>query len=112
MDVIREIFEKEYEYLTGRGASLEFINIKKFREKGIRVELQDFKSPIYMKRFAKEFLPNISSLVLLINNGIEQSRKIFGDNLKKEESLKEWRDEIRINRLRKDFYEPYKSSCL
>lgn len=67
-------------YMTGAGASLEFLNRDRFRDAGIPVAIQKYTCPVYEQRFSAEFIPNISALDLLFNCGIEEARRIFWDN--------------------------------
>lgn len=69
------------QYLTGTGASLTFLNINQFEHQGIKVALQNYECPVYEQRFSHEFIPNLSALDLLLNMGIEQSKKIFWKNI-------------------------------
>ena len=68
-------------YLTGSGFSLEFLNTKKFEEAGIPVAIQEYRCPAYRQEYSNEFIPNISALDLLLNCGIEESRRLFWENV-------------------------------
>ena len=68
-------------YMTGAGASLGFLDMEQFSATGIRVAVQDYQCPRYQQLFSKEFIPNISTLDLLFNCGIEESRRIFWENV-------------------------------
>ena len=70
-------------YMTGAGASLRFLNAEQFAESNIPVIVQSYQCPRYPQMFSKEFIPNISALDLLFNCGIEESRRIFWENVKK-----------------------------
>ena len=69
-------------YFSGRGASVEYLNRKKFSENGITIIFQEFSHPIYHQRNTKSFIPGISSLDFLFNCGIEESRRIFWRNVR------------------------------
>ena len=69
-------------YMTGAGASLEFLDREEFSNAGVPVAIQSYQCPAYEQRFASEFLPNISALDMLFNCGIERSRDIFWNNVK------------------------------
>ena len=68
-------------YLTGAGASLNFLDMEGFSAVGIPVTVQQYQCPVYSQRFSEEFIPNISTLDLLFNCGIEESRRIFWANV-------------------------------
>lgn len=68
-------------YMTGSGASLSFLNMDHFSAAGIPAVIQDYQCPQYPQMFSKEFIPNISSLDLFFNCGIEESRRIFWENV-------------------------------
>lgn len=68
-------------YLSGRGARA-YMDPAQFRQEGIDVFYQCFTYPQYPQRNAKEgFLPNLSSVDLLMNCGIDASRRIFRENM-------------------------------
>lgn len=69
-------------YMTGAGASLEFLDQDSFQAAHIPVAVQSYACPIYTQRFSSEFIPNISALDLLFNCGIEESRRIFWENVR------------------------------
>lgn len=62
-------------YLSGVGAR-DYFEAKPFADAGIEVVWQDFVHPVYSQQFG-DFLPYLSSLDLLFNHGIEDSRKIL-----------------------------------
>ena len=62
-------------YLSGIGAR-DYYNPKPFIEAKIEVIWQEFKHPIYPQMFG-EFIPYLSSIDLLFNCGIEESRRVL-----------------------------------
>lgn len=69
-------------YLSGNGAR-KYMEVETFKKERIAVEYQNFMHPQYEQLNGGEFQPCMSALDLLFNNGIEKSRKIFWDNVKK-----------------------------
>ena len=74
-------------YLTGTGASVNFIDEDRFVANNIKLFFQKYEFPKYEQRFSKEFIPNISTLDLLLNMGIRCSREIFWDSIKVNEMI-------------------------
>lgn len=68
-------------YMTGTGASLEFLDMGSFAEAGIPVAVQRYECPRYPQMFSGEFIPNISALDMLFNCGIAESRRVFWENV-------------------------------
>lgn len=68
-------------YFSGRGASVEYLNREKFAENGVKIVFQDFTHPVYPQCNSREFVPGISVLDMLFNCGIEESRRIFWENV-------------------------------
>lgn len=68
-------------YFSGRGGSMTYLNREKFAENGVKIVFQDFTHPVYHQCNSEEFVPGISALDLLFNCGIEESRRIFWDNV-------------------------------
>lgn len=68
-------------YVSGRGASMNYLDREKFAENGVKIVFQDFQHPVYPQCNAKEFVPGISVLDMLFNCGIEESRRIFWENV-------------------------------
>ena len=67
-------------YLSGRGA-MKYMDMDMFAAAGIRVEYQRFTLPVYPQKNAADFVPGISGLDVLFNCGIEETRRIFWDNV-------------------------------
>lgn len=68
-------------YFSGRGASVEYLDREKFAENGVKIVFQDFSHPVYPQINTQEFIPGISILDMLFNCGIEESRRIFWENV-------------------------------
>lgn len=64
-----------HRYLSGVGAKNYYIP-ELYEEAGIEVEWQKFEHPVYKQQFG-EFIPYLSSIDLLLNCGIDQSREII-----------------------------------
>lgn len=62
-------------YLSGIGAR-NYLDESVFEKENIKVLWQNFKHPIYPQLFG-EFIPYLSSIDLLFNCGLEESRKIL-----------------------------------
>ncbi len=62
-------------YLSGVGAK-DYLKEDVFYKKGIQVIWQEFAHPEYPQQYG-EFVPYLSSIDLLLNCGIEESRKII-----------------------------------
>lgn len=62
-------------YLSGQGAK-DYYDPQPYNNAGINVLWQDFKHPVYPQLYG-EFIPYLSSIDLLFNCGIENSRKIL-----------------------------------
>lgn len=77
VDILKKLDAKEY--LSGIGAR-DFHNQQLFDEAGINVIWQDFKHPVYPQQFG-EFIPYLSSIDMLFNCGIEESRRIMRELL-------------------------------
>lgn len=66
---------------TGRGASMEYIDRDTYLANGVTPKFQDFTHPVYPQCNSREFVPGISILDMLFNCGIEETRRIFWDNV-------------------------------
>lgn len=68
-------------YFSGRGASVEYLDREKFARNNIKIVFQDFQHPVYPQCNSKEFILGISILDMLFNCGIEETRRIFWENV-------------------------------
>ena len=76
VDILKKIGADRY--LSGPGARAYF-RPEPFSEAGIEVLWQDFRHPVYFQLHG-DFVPYLSSIDLLLNCGIDQSRKILRNN--------------------------------
>lgn len=66
-------------YLSGRGASVDYLEVEKLDAAGIRVAWQDFRHPVYPQRYpALGFIRNLSALDLILNCGPESRAILLG----------------------------------
>ncbi len=81
-DLVLELCEAVHAdaYLSGNGAK-KYMQLDTFAKRNIAVEFQAFSCPQYQQAYSPEFIPNLSSLDLLFNCGIEKSREIFWNNI-------------------------------
>ena len=68
-------------YFSGRGGSMTYLDREKFAENGVNIVFQNFSHPIYCQCNTSEFVPGVSILDMLFNCGIEESRRIFWENV-------------------------------
>lgn len=73
VDILNKIGIKRY--LSGNGAK-DYYNPIPYKKAGIEVIWQDFRHPVYSQQY-EGFIPYLSSIDLLLNCGIEKSRKII-----------------------------------
>lgn len=64
-------------YFAGKGASMQYLDIQECENEGIHVVYQNYQHPIYNQIGNHPFTSGLSTLDLLFNKGIEQSKKIF-----------------------------------
>lgn len=72
-------------YYAGRGASMDYLDTGKFNDENIQVLYQNFKHPEYKQIGNHPFVPGLSSLDLLFNQGIVKSREIFWDLIERKD---------------------------
>lgn len=75
-------------YLSGRGASLNYLDRGAFEENGIQIVFQDFTHPMYPQINTKEFVPGISILDMLFNCGVGETKRIFWENVNSSPDMK------------------------
>ena len=80
-------------YLSGKGASVNYLDRGRFTEEGIRIVFQDFIHPVYPQVNAKNFISGVSALDLLLNCGVEHARKLFWESTR----IPEWNQINRTN---------------
>lgn len=73
IDIMKKLRCKKY--LSGIGAKDYYVP-ELYEKAEIEVIWQDFKHPVYKQQYG-EFIPYLSSIDLLFNCGIEESRKIL-----------------------------------
>lgn len=82
IDLLRQLGADAY--LSGNGAR-KYMDMDMFENAGIRVEYQRFALPEYPQKNARAFVPGISGLDVLFNCGVEETRRIFWENVKREQ---------------------------
>lgn len=68
-------------YLSGRGASVGYLDRKAFQDRGIAIDFQDFMHPIYKQTSSDKFVSGLSVLDMLFNVGVNEARDIFWRNV-------------------------------
>lgn len=68
-------------YLSGKGASIKYLDREQFKENLIDIEFQDVSIPTYSQVNTQKFIGGISILDMLFNLGIENTRKLFWQNV-------------------------------
>ncbi|MGI5977546.1 MAG: WbqC family protein [Candidatus Limivicinus sp.] len=77
-------------YFSGRGASVRYLDREKFASHGVQIVFQDFKHPMYSQCSSPEnFTPGLSILDMLFNCGIEETKRIFWDNVRSSREFEE-----------------------
>lgn len=76
-------------YLSGRGASMRYLKRDEFRGNGIDIAFQDFEHPVYKQLNGNDFVPGVSILDMLFNCGIEETKRIFWENVSKKDASSE-----------------------
>jgi WbqC-like protein family. len=71
-------------YLSGSGAK-KYMDMEMFERAGIRVTYQQFSLPHYPQKNSSEFVGGISGLDILFNCGVDETRRIFWDNVSHEQ---------------------------
>lgn len=64
-----------HRYLSGIGAR-DYYDPEIYKNEGVEVIWQEFTHPVYPQQFG-DFIPNLSSIDLLFNCGIEKSREVL-----------------------------------
>lgn len=75
VDILKKVNANTY--ISGVGAK-DYYDPKLYNDANIKIIWQDFKHPIYPQLYGT-FMPYLSSIDLLFNCGIEESRKIIRD---------------------------------
>lgn len=71
-------------YLSGNGAR-NYMNVEKFIEQKIQVQYQVFHSPVYSQRYAQSHVNGLSMLDVFLNCGINETKRLFWENIQSEE---------------------------
>jgi len=66
-------------YLAGADGG-NYMDLEKFKESGISLEIQDFQHPVYHQRWAKDFLSHMSIIDLLFNYGNKSLITLRGES--------------------------------
>lgn len=74
-------------YMAGRGASMAYLDQTSFKEHGVKIVFQDFQHPVYPQRNTAEFVPGISILDMFFNCGVEETCRIFWENVNSSHEL-------------------------
>ena len=62
--------------MSGKGAK-DYMDIQKFNEFGVNVTFQEFEHPIYIQKSSTDFIPGLSILDVLFNQGVEETKKLY-----------------------------------
>ena len=71
-------------YYSGSGAK-KYMDLSVFGRAGIEVSYQEFSLPEYPQRNSREFTGGLSGLDILFNCGVEGTRKLFWENVSREQ---------------------------
>lgn len=74
-------------YLSGQGAK-KYMDDQQFEEQGIHVEYQSFTQPEYKPYNARQFIPQLSLLDMFLSCGIEETKRVFWENVKLANDIK------------------------
>ena len=69
-------------YITGTTWAKKYLKIEDFKKSNISVEFQEFQHPIY-KQIHKEFIPKMSIIDLLFNEGRDGAKEILQNSIVK-----------------------------
>lgn len=72
-------------YVSG-ALGRDYLDVKKFNKYNIRVYFQDYQPPVY-KQLWGSFVPNLSILDLLFNEGPNSLKIIYGNNINKKDLM-------------------------
>ena len=64
-------------YLSGRGASVDYLDREKFLANGVQIVFQDVVCPVYKQCNTNQFVPGISIIDMLFNCGVFGTRELF-----------------------------------
>lgn len=67
-------------YVSGRGASVNYLDRTQFQNRGIAIEFQEFVHPIYQQVQSEGFVPGLSVLDILFNLGVKEMRNVFWEH--------------------------------
>ena len=70
-------------YVSGIGGK-SYLKEELFEKNGIKLQYQDYFPKQYRQNFSKEFIPNLSIIDILSNNGGNESLKIINNSMKSE----------------------------
>lgn len=71
-------------YLSGTGAK-KYMDLYPFEAENIKVQFQTYCQPTYTQKYANDFVSGMSILDMLLNCGIDRTKKLFWDNMCEEE---------------------------
>lgn len=71
------------EYLSGRGASVDYLDREKFAENGVQIVFQDIDHPVYNQCNTDDFIKGISIIDMLFNCGITGTKEKFWEAVNK-----------------------------